>query len=45
MVDFSMRLKTKDIVKEQDPLKVYDSLDRRSETGPLSPSQKEILSL
>lgn len=45
MVDFSKRLKTKDIVKEQDPLKVYDSLDRRSETGPLRPSQKEILSL
>ncbi|MCF7717916.1 DEAD/DEAH box helicase family protein [Aeromonas jandaei] len=45
MVDFTKKLRTKDIVKEIDPLRVYESLDRKSETGPLRPSQKEILNL
>jgi replicative superfamily II helicase len=43
MVDFTKRLKNKHIPKKIDPLEIYDSLDRRSETGPLRPSQKEIL--
>lgn len=43
MIDFTKKLKVKEIVKETDPIKVYESLDRRSETGPLRPSQKEIL--
>lgn len=44
MVDFKKRLKKKEIVKKIDPVEIYDSLDRRSETGPLRGSQKKILS-
>lgn len=44
MVDFKKRLKKKNIPKKVDPLEIYDSLDRRSETGPLRPSQERILS-
>lgn len=44
MVDFKKRLKNKAIPKKTDPIEIYDSLDRRSETGPLRPSQEEILS-
>lgn len=44
MIDFSKRLKTKGLVKKVNPIEVYDSLDRRSETGPLRPSQLNILS-
>ncbi len=43
MVDFKKRLKKKDIVKKTNPLEIYDSLDRRSEAGPLRPSQEKIL--
>jgi len=44
MVDFKKRLAKKSIPKKVDPLEIYDSLDRRSETGPLRPSQEKILS-
>jgi replicative superfamily II helicase len=44
MVDFKKRLKKKTIHKKVDPVEIYDSLDRRSETGPLRPSQQFILS-
>jgi len=44
MVDFKKRLKKKSIPKKVDPVEIYDSLDRRSETGPLRPSQKRVLS-
>lgn len=43
MVDFKKRLKKKDIVKKLNPIDVYDSLDRRSEAGPLRDSQEKIL--
>jgi hypothetical protein len=45
MVDFRKRLKNKSVPKKVDPLEIYDSLDRRSETGPLRPSQKKFLGL
>lgn len=44
MVDFNKRLKKKRVVKKVNPEDIYDSLDRRSETGPLWPSQKIVLS-
>lgn len=44
MIDFGKRLKTKGLTKKTNPVEVYDSLDRRSETGPLRPSQYNILS-
>ncbi|WP_281187972.1 DEAD/DEAH box helicase [Vibrio harveyi] len=43
MVDFKKRLKKKEIVKKINPIEIYDSLDRRSETGPLRDSQETIL--
>ncbi len=43
MVDFKKRLKKKAIVKKVDPIEIYESLDRRSETGPLRGSQHTIL--
>ncbi|QQX78551.1 DEAD/DEAH box helicase family protein [Shewanella sp. KX20019] len=43
MVDFKKRLKKKEIVKKINPTEIYDSLDRRSEAGPLRDSQEDIL--
>ena len=43
MVDFTKRLKNKSLPKKINPIEIYDSLDRRSETGPLRPSQEKIL--
>ena len=43
MVDFKKLLKNKVVQKKTDPIEIYDSLDRRSETGPLRPSQEEVL--
>jgi len=43
MVDFKKRLKNKAVPRKTNPIEIYDSLDRRSETGPLRPSQEEIL--
>jgi len=43
MVDFKKRLGKKKIEKKNNPIEIYDSLDRRSETGPLRPAQEFIL--
>lgn len=43
MVDFKNKLKKKELAKRIDPIDIYESLDRRSEAGPLRPSQKTIL--
>lgn len=43
MVDFKKRLKNKAVPKKTNPVEIYDSLDRRSETGPLRPSQELVL--
>ncbi|ELW9234635.1 DEAD/DEAH box helicase [Proteus mirabilis] len=43
MVDFTKRLKNKSLPKKINPIEIYDSLDRRSETGPLRPSQSLVL--
>lgn len=43
MVDFKKKLGLKSIEKKVNPVEIYDELDRRSETGPLRPVQKEIL--
>lgn len=44
MVDFKKRLKRKSATRKVDPLEIYESLDRSSETGPLRPSQQRVLS-
>lgn len=43
MVDFRKRLKNQTIERKIHPVEIYDSLDRRSEAGPLRPSQAAIL--
>lgn len=43
MVDFRKRLNKKVIEKKSDPIEIYESLDRRSVTGPLRPAQNKIL--
>jgi replicative superfamily II helicase len=43
MVDFRKKLDTAKIEKKINPIEIYDSLDRRSVTGPLRPAQKKIL--
>ncbi|HEC67668.1 MAG TPA: DEAD/DEAH box helicase [Candidatus Desulfofervidus auxilii] len=43
MVDFSKKLKERKVIRKIDPIEIYDSLDRKSETGPLRPSQEYIL--
>lgn len=43
MVDFKKKLGKKIIEKKTNPIEIYDSLDRRSETGPLRPAQEFIL--
>lgn len=43
MVDFKKKLGKKVILKKVNPLEIYDSLDRKSETGPLRPAQEFIL--
>jgi len=44
MVDFKKRLKRPKKAKVLDPVKIYDSLDRASDKGPLRPVQTHILS-
>ena len=44
MVDFRKRIGNKPTLKMVDPVKLYDSLDRASDKGPLRPVQKQILS-
>ena len=43
MVDFKKKLGKKIIEKKLNPIEIYDSLDRISETGPLRPAQEFIL--
>lgn len=43
MVDFKKKLNKKKIEKKINPIEIYDSLDRRSEAGPLRPAQEYIL--
>jgi len=43
MIDFTKRLNKSEIVKKKNPIKIYDSLDRRSIAGPLRPAQQKIL--
>ncbi|MDE9475339.1 DEAD/DEAH box helicase family protein [Xenorhabdus bovienii] len=43
MIDFKNKLKKKELQKRINPIEIYESLDRRSEAGPLRPSQKRIL--
>ncbi|TGL58678.1 DEAD/DEAH box helicase [Leptospira ognonensis] len=43
MVDFKEKLNSQNLEKGKDPFKIYDSLDRSSEKGPLRPAQQEIL--
>lgn len=43
MIDFKKRLGLNSIEKKINPIEIYDSLDRRSETGELREVQKEIL--
>lgn len=40
MIDFTNKLKKKELPKRINPVEIYESLDRRSEAGPLRPSQK-----
>ena len=40
MVDFKKKLGLRSIEKKVNPVEIYDELDRRSETGPTSPSTK-----
>lgn len=43
MVDFKKRLGQRIIEKLVDPREIYNTLDRRSETGPLRPAQNMVL--
>ncbi|TCK68446.1 DEAD/DEAH box helicase family protein [Acidipila rosea] len=43
MVDFKKRLAGKKAGKEVDPVKLYDTLDRAHDKGPLRPSQLSVL--
>ncbi|RYY02287.1 MAG: DEAD/DEAH box helicase [Gammaproteobacteria bacterium] len=43
MVDFKKRLAGKKIEKPIDPIKLYDSLDRAHDKGPLRPAQMAVL--
>src|SRR5258705_4153380 len=43
MVDFKKRLAGKKLGKETDPVKLYETLDRAVDKGPLRPSQLSVL--
>lgn len=43
MVDFKKRLAGKKVEKPVDPVKLYDTLDRAHDKGPLRPSQLSVL--
>lgn len=43
MIDFTKRIPTIHQVKKIHPIEIYDTLDRSSETGPLRPTQYNIL--
>ena len=44
MVDFRKRIGNKTAAKVIDPVKLYESLDRASDKGPLRPVQETVLS-
>lgn len=44
MVDFKNKLRKKELPKRVNPVEIYDTLDRKSDAGPLRPSQIKILS-
>ena len=44
MVDFRKRIGNKTAAKEIDPVRLYQSLDRASDKGPLRPVQQKVLS-
>jgi replicative superfamily II helicase len=44
MVDFKKRLASKQITRVTDPVKLYETLDRAHDKGPLRPSQEAVLS-
>jgi len=43
MIDFRKKLDKTEVEKKINPIEIYDSLDRRSDAGPLRPAQKLIL--
>lgn len=43
MIDFTKRLNKKKSEKKLNPVDIYETIDRKSDTGPLRPAQKEIL--
>jgi len=43
MIDFKKKLSEKQLAKRINPIEIYDTLDRRSETSALRPAQKTIL--
>lgn len=43
MIDFAKALGKTAIAKKTNPMEIYESLDRRSEIGPLRPSQTKVL--
>lgn len=43
MVDFGKKLNKTNILKKENPIDIYNSLDRKSVTGPLRPAQESIL--
>nr|WP_010890672.1 DEAD/DEAH box helicase family protein [Lactococcus lactis]AAC56040.1 L. lactis predicted coding region ORF00041 [Lactococcus lactis] len=43
MVDFSKKLNMKKIEKMVNPIDIYETIDRKSDKGPLRPAQTEIL--
>lgn len=44
MVDFKKRLAGKQLARISDPVKLYETLDRAHDKGPLRPSQEAVLS-
>jgi replicative superfamily II helicase len=44
MIDFSKRLAKKSLQDPHDPVKIYETLDRQVDKGPLRPAQHAILS-
>ena len=43
MIDFKKRLSSKEPEKIINPIDLYGTLDRKSETGPLRPAQEYVL--
>ena len=45
MIDFARHLGKQEIIRKTNPIEVYNTLDRRSEIGPLRPAQEQILNV